>query len=826
MADFPLPPEEDEPDPQMEAQKEAEGALPEPDPAQDPAQPPPAAYESQENLAATLPHEFLRKLGQTVLTQAELDYKSSSSWREKAAQFHKLYDGDLMESVPDQENITIMHLPYAKRAVRMFKSKMFPNLYPPSGEIVAFKVRSPHLQEVAQRCSAHMNQQLINEVLEYIPGQDRGMTQLLIEGSIFSVWYYSPILGRPTNEICLAEDVWISYRHKCDRANLSDVPRITWRLRYHQHQLEELEDLGYYIGITSPVKKADGEQSALYATEAYDESGTPNGASTGPDSGAMDDRPVKEGGDEFIGQEEPSDDPDAPRVVLEQDRLLRLPTERRQRAVTVCVDKATGNVLRLTLREQDDPVDKKRFDLESAQFEEQLRSMEVMHEEAMKEWQLQAEQSQQQVIVDPVTGAPKRNPAFGQPPPQQPQPPKPPEQPKPVKRVPWSRWTKFDCEVNPRGALGHGILHDVGGHNILADKVATRAVSLLTLNMLPTTLISRQSRFARGEIKLKLGATNEMNLSPMEIERGAGMHQMQFPAPSPEWVKVIDQADKSCQEVTAFDIAMGAPGMSGETATESENRHSAATANISVIGARFNRARAADLRNLAYINSQTLPEEGVVVYIESSEMPAPPPPQDMGMGMPPGGPPPGDMGPPPGMDQGGQPPMGPPPPDEMSLTAPPPPQQQGLMAPPPPMGPPAPAAKIPVTVTREDYAMILDELEVTFTCDPEMESAAVKERRAMKMFQTAIQVATTPVDPMGTPLLDMPTTTMILRGVAAKVFEALDMPKEYSQMILNAPMPMPALPPPPPGEHGEGEGEGPPGQGPGGVPGESSGPPA
>jgi hypothetical protein len=770
-------------------------------------------YESVDNLATVLDAQTLRDIGQRVIEQADMDYKSCEGWREKTAKHLKLYHGDFEDTVAGQKNITVMHIPLAKRAVRMFKSKMLPNLFPPSGELVALKVRSPGLQEAADRCNADLNNLLQNEIAGYVPSHDRGMTQNLAEGVTFEKFYYDPVDGTPCNSIKLAEDVWISYTAECDRPDMANVARITERVRYHQHELEALEDAGYYVGITQP----NGETQPLYSVTAYDSAGTPTQAE-GAGAPAQD-KPVKELADQHSGQEKPYNDPDAPREFYEQDRRVRLPGEARQRPVTVCVDRSTGNVTRLSLREREDTKDRKRWEGDMALWQAQTDSAQAMYEQAMGAWQ-QAQQPVEQ--VDPMTGEVSVMPPQDPGPP--PQAPEPLPQPPPVRKVPWNRWSKYDCEVNPEGSLGLSVIHDVAGHNILANKVATRAVSLLTMQMLKTALKSRNTRFTNGMTEMELGSVNEVAMSPHEVNEGAGIHWVDFEAPDPQWVKVLELCDKSAQEVTAFDVAAGAPGKSGQTATESEERSSSATANISVIAARYNRARAYSIRNLAYIRSQTLPPEGARVYVDAPP-PAPPPPPMMGpppgmdpmMGAPPEGMPP-EMGPPPGQDTTfgpGAQPMGPP-----DMSAPP------GMAPPPGMAAPPPPTpqKIETYVSREDYMAILDEMEVTFTCDPNMESQSAKERRAMKTFQTAQQIALTPIGPPGTPpMLDFNTTMQIMRATAAKVFEALEMPKHLTQMIMNAPIVPPMMPPPPPGE-GNGTGEGPPGAA--GQPGsKQSGPP-
>lgn len=577
--------------------------------------PPPAAtgYQSMPNLAVGMPVAKLKAIAAKVFSDAESDYKSTEEWRQTTANHYKLYAGDPGETMTDQKNITIVSLPYTRRGVRMFHSKMFPQLYPPTKELLALSA-GPGLEEVATRCANYMNHQCYNLLPEYIPSHDRGMTQELLEGSIFEVWGIHPLEHRPRQEICLCEDVWIPYKAKCDRPDLADVPRITWRRRFYQHELEAMETEGYYIGITKAITDGSASMDPIFGTDYYDEAGAPKHMAT-PLTDSIDDKPVKDQADREVGHERQDPEPDGEREILEQDRYLRLPGETKQRAVTICLDRQTMTILRIAIREREDLTDKERHNRETQQWQAETESRAAMFEAAANDWQA----GQQSVLVDDGFGgiAEQPGPAAGQPPPEEP-PPLP--EPAPVKMIPWHRWTKYDCSMNPQGALGHGVPHDLAGHNQLANKVGTRAISQMTLNMLPTLLGSRQSKFLRGEVELQLGAINQMDLPLSQVQAGAGFFRLDFPPPDPNWFKAIEMADKSCQEVTAFDIAMGAPGMSGETATEAEMRHSNATDNISEVAQRHNLARAISLKNLAYINSVILPDEGDVVYRSGQEI--------------------------------------------------------------------------------------------------------------------------------------------------------------------------------------------------------------
>lgn len=690
----------------------------------------PPSYDEVDNLAKVLPKAFLDKLGARVIKAAEDSRKSSEGWRQKTADHLDLYNG-VIPDVGDQENIVPMHLPFSKRALRVFFSKLFTELYPPTGDIVNLKVRSPELEPVAEMCSTHMNFQLTNLIPEYIPSHDRGIKQILLQGSAFEVWWYDVVQKRPCQEICLAEDFWIPYTAKTDRPDMADVPYKTWRKRCQQHELiaYEAED-GYYIGITQAFDghPDGGTTEPIYPDGmVYGEDGSPKDGGSAPTS-STEDRPVKEAADSHLGFEEQTNDPDAPREILEQDRMVLLPSEQVARMVTVCVDRQTERVLRVSFREMVDRQDLARYEREMQAHEMAVASDQTLFEQANAGWEATVLEHQAFGGVDPATGQPL--PELMPPP----EPPPPRQPPAPPRKVPWHRFTKGDCDTNPEGALGHGILHDVAGHNVLANKVATRGVSLLTLNVSPTLIMSRQSKFARGEQQLKLGAINESPLSPDQVRAGAGLFQLQFPPPDPNIYKIIEMADKNCQEITAFDIAAGGAGMSGETATESEMRNSNATANIAAVGQRINRWRAQSLKNLAYINSLTLPEEGVTVWRDGQ----------------------------------------------------------------------------PIVVTRQHYDMILSELEVTFTCDQSFESKPIKERRAMKLYQTIDQLVNTPV--AGTvPAVDPMIGVQLKRAAAAMVLEAAGAPKQWIEMITSGPSPMQGQGPAGPegaGPNGQGQGQG------------------
>lgn len=712
-------------------------------PGAEPPMPPPD-YQSVVNLAETLPEDVLKAIAARVIKNKETDLTSGKKWRETQARHLKLFGGEI-PGRSDQKNVMYVHLPYLTKAALMFHSKLHKHYFPSSGDICGAVATRPEQKQQARKRTRHLNMYLRKRCPEYIPSHDRGGLATLIFGSQFSVWFYDPVERRCKFEFISTDNLILPYKHTSDRVDLADVPRITWRKEYHRHELEAMGDpdpdtgVAYYANVDKLFPRP------------YGKDGAPVDAGAG-EPPKTDEKPVQEAQDRLMGTSPPTDDPDAAREILEQDLWLALPGEKRQRPVTVCVDTGTSTVLRVVLRERDDPKDAARF----------------KHELFLQNVQLQAQMADYQSRLirfqngdydpgppDPMTGQPTPVPLQHPGPAPQPAPP-----PKPARKVPHNRFTHYVALPNPDGIYGFGLGYLIEGHNITANEVMSLYVSLMRMNLLPTYLYSRQARMPRGDFKLVLGEGVETPLPPEQV--GKAIFQFQFPAGDANAFKVEERQDRAVQQVTADDIIGGAPGMSGQTAAETEIRASNASDNISMIAVRYNRARGHEIEVLVYLLSQTLEEPDSFFEVKDAAKPPPGAPQD----------------------------------------------------------PSAPDQEVEeFVVTKEDY---IDEFDVFFTCDPELSSRPQREKTALQGFNVAMQISQSMAGPM--PVLDPQTSVMLIRNAAAEYFRALEM-SDQAELIMASPMPNPSPPMgpggPPPGPGGPphppgGPGGPPPGPHPGG----------
>lgn len=574
-------------------------APPPPEAMDEPA--PQAEYGNAENLVTKLPPEYLEAVANRVVSDKDLDWGSGEGYRAKRDRQVRLFSGDMPNSVPGQDNITLVHMPYTTKAVLMFHAKVNKSLFPATGDICGMAATRPESLDRARKVSKHMNQYLRKRIPEYIPAHDRNGIRFLIYGSAFTTMWYDAAEKRIRFESLNSDQVIIPYKFQSDFADMRDVPRITWRKEMYRHEVEAQVDAGYY----------DKAAFAKMYPKELGKAGAPDDSAERP----LETGRISETADHLQGVKRAMDDGDPPRDILEQDRWLKLPGQDRQRPITVCVDSVTKAVLRLALREREDARDKRRHQNEGQAFDAHVQAVDASHGAAVDAAHQQAAAEHgaalQMGLADPT---------HPPPPPQLPEHPGYTMQPPaPVRTRPFCRHIHTGCIPNPEGFYHYGIGYLAEGHNIVADEVMSRYVSLLTMHLSPTFFYSRQSKMERGAMKLKLGEGNELPLPVEQINAGAGIFQFQFPSPDSNVFKLEERQAQAVQELTADDVANGAAGMSGQTAAETEIRSANAMDNISTVAARYNRGRTAEIEVIAYILSQTLDEAGDEFYEASPD---------------------------------------------------------------------------------------------------------------------------------------------------------------------------------------------------------------
>jgi hypothetical protein len=536
------------------------------------------------DISTQLPQAFLEKLGQMVVERKKKDWQDSEGYRNTQKRHLELYSGKIPGKNSSDDTILYVHLPYLTRSALLYQSKVLASAFPSSGDYLAASTMRPGTEERDRAATRFVNFALKYWIPEYVPSHDRGSMDMFIYGSAFSIWRWSSSENRPTFDFATSDTVVVPYAYRSNRVDMSDIPWFTWVLRMHRHEIEEAAANGDFNASAIPrMYERDYEEDGTAATEPQENQTTS----------------VQETADRIMGLDPQLEMPSKPRAILWHHCFVKLPGETRQRPVEIFADEVTKTILRVTLREKDDPSDARRYDGEMQVWQATSDALKAQYESVLAEHDANVT-NMAAAGIDPAEL------------PMPPAPPPEPPMPDPIRKVPFSRITHYQCLPNPEGFYGYGIGLLIEGPNIVSDETMSLYASSLRTALSPTGIMSRDARMARGEFEIRRGKFVECRLPPEQLDKA--FKQIIFPNPDPNAFKVEERMDKSVNEITADSILSGAPGRSGQTATEADLRHESAMTPITSVAARYDRSRMNEMRVLSHMLREMLPEEGFRFY--------------------------------------------------------------------------------------------------------------------------------------------------------------------------------------------------------------------
>lgn len=224
------------------------------------------------NIATALGADELAQLGEMVVTGYEIDLQSRHKWEGNMKEAL-----DLAMQVWEEKNFPFeksanVKYPLLSTAAIQFSSRAYPNIIR-GKQVVKAKVigNDPNGEkaQVAQRISDHMSWQCTDEMEEWEPDTDRGLTVLPILGCFFKKSYFSPDLGRNVSEYKSPLDVVIHYFAK----SMKSAPRITDKLELYPNEIEERKRSDVYLdedfGMAITTKNEDAEVSSMDEDRAH-----------------------------------------------------------------------------------------------------------------------------------------------------------------------------------------------------------------------------------------------------------------------------------------------------------------------------------------------------------------------------------------------------------------------------------------------------------------------------------------------------------------------------------------------------------------------------
>jgi hypothetical protein len=636
------------------------------------------APESVNLLQSITDEQEQAKIGNRVWKDYDRDFRSSERYREKRASILKLFIGMLP---PSQDDGAQVHYPLVATACIRIHARIYDQQFPSNGEFFGVRPTDATDLERSIRVAKHLNWQILHQIPEYVPNHDALIMQWLLYGSAFSYTYWSASKNRPCHEVCATEDIILPYKRKSTDPSLADMPRITRILRMQRHELEQEAETGYFVNVDKLLEKLDAGQGSNVQAEDSQKSSS-----------------IQEVTDKASGVEKPEDHDDQNQVtLLEQHRWLSLPgdepeppadeltevetpkkkTKGKQRPVIVTIDRETKIVLSIRLREDEDPEDRARYNLEQ-------QANEASYAAAMMQYQADLSAYEMNQTQAPMMGEMTSTPLPMQgdttstgPMPLPPEPPQMPPPPPAPKMVPIHFFTHYVCIPNPEGVYGYGIGFLLEGHNMVADTIASQMVDAGTLANSNTFIYSRQAKLGRGEFRIRPGEGVQTDLNPQDLDKGIKI--LEFKGPNPALANFIKDQDEAATELSgANEILSGEVGGSNETATTTQIRISQALAAISILNKRYTRARTVEGQKLARLNSVYLGDEEYFTVVDPFKK------------MPPG----------------------------MDTTA-------------DPMAPPVDPSVSKEPIARRDY---LEDVDITITADPRMASQPQRFSEAKQAF--------------------------------------------------------------------------------------------
>jgi len=282
------------------------------------------------NIAEELTEQDKAKIAQTVIHEYNIDLESRGDWEKKNADALKLALQVSEKKTTPWPNAANVMFPLVTIAALQCHAREYPALITGTDLVKCRIIGEDDTGQKtarAQRVSAHMSYQLLEEDTDWENQMDRVMFTKPIVGTAFKKVYFDPVLQHNVSEAVLAQNLVIPYKAK----SLSKAIRLTHVLELSRNEIYERVVRGVYSDVIDP--------------NAFTQAPRQNQLDTVSD--------IVQGSHKVMG------DPDQPTVILEQHRYLDLDNDGYAEPYIVTVDLQTKQLLRIVARYFEDDITKR-----------------------------------------------------------------------------------------------------------------------------------------------------------------------------------------------------------------------------------------------------------------------------------------------------------------------------------------------------------------------------------------------------------------------------------------------------------------------------------
>lgn len=555
-----------------------------------PETPPPAvtaAPAETVNLVGVFVEDEIKKIALHTIDDYDTDKESNTEHIKGFKRAYELYASVMQQKDWPFQGSANINDPLLTYSVLQVHGRLFDMLMPAKGNLWNSLPTRQEDQEIdrAERTEIFMNWYTRAKITDYRNSYDATIWQSILFGSTFRNTYWDVTEKRLRGEWIGVEDFVVEYTTKSTDPNMADVERYTIRRHKNADDIEARIDSGEYMAT-------EEEREKLMSKVVDDDDDT----SEIRDTISKVDGLMPDAGDRFM--ENPK------RLVLEQYRKMRMPNDpTRNRAfdgkihpVLVTIDHSSKIVLRIVLREEDDPTDAKRFGQENQAFQA----------------------AQQAADIHAQTGGMTPDPSSGQmvamPPPPEAIHPKPTKQ----REIP-SNITHWGC-FHGEGFYYLGFGQLLGPLNEAKNTLINQQIDRSTQNNAGGGVISNSIRFQRGPINRQPGQYEGVDAPPGAMKDAIQSWPI-IPADS-DGRFFLSSIDQSAGRISsAGDTLSGEPVGSNETARAAMARHEQAQKQISVLSARMIGYLTCDARIMWRLFSVFLDETEYHDVVDSQDQP-------------------------------------------------------------------------------------------------------------------------------------------------------------------------------------------------------------
>lgn len=465
------------------------------------------------NLAAYMNEQEQAVWSQKCCDRYESDLQSRADRMKKLKLLQEMHALIMKRKDFPFQNAANIRTPSLTGPVLQIESRLYDMVWPITGRVFTVV---PATAEDGQ--FATMTERFANSYCRYkMPYMAQGMRdtlhQMCLYGSSFRRTYWNDFERRVRSDWVPMDDFVVAYKQRSQDPSMSDVPRYTMR---HHMTRAEIQDYGA-DGIFINTDKLGGQD---------DKGGTEE-----------QDSEFKQASDKIDGTSFDENDSDWPRPVLEQHCRWKLPNKPKKHPsfdgkphyVVVTLDARSRQVLRISLREEDDPDDRRRFLRDLAKHNQYLDDLATFKE---AQWAPPPPVTQPTMSQLPGMSAPTMTPppAPGGPPdttmpsagpPQLPpemmgqptapmEPPDPVPEPRPMRKRQICFFTHYRCFPSD-GFYGLGYGDMLYGLAVAMNTMINQTVDGGTLRSALPMFMSRQVRMQRGAVNIQPGEVVEID---------------------------------------------------------------------------------------------------------------------------------------------------------------------------------------------------------------------------------------------------------------------------------------------------------------------------